>query len=131
MSRKHHGRGAFAPGPDFDSADADILFSDSRRRLHDRKERQLSAQAKTAISLTLEGECLDDALAEVFVDDVVFGNGQLVVILRARPGTDLQAVRRCLEAVKGTLRSAVAAAIHRKRTPTLGFVVLPEEEMPL
>jgi ribosome-binding factor A len=127
MSRKKYRRGAAAPGSRFDSADPDVLFSDSRRRIHERKDRQLCAQAKTAIALTLEGECQGDVLDAVMVDDVVLDNGQLVVVLRARPGADLPAVRNRLEAIKGILRSAVAETIHRKRTPSLGFVVLPEE----
>jgi len=127
MSRKKNGRGAFAPDSRFDSPDPDVLFTDRRGHINERKERQLCAQARIAITLTLEGECLDDVLGAVMVDDVVLSSGQLIVVVRARPGTDLAAVHSRLDAVKGTLRSAVAAAIHRKRTPSLGFVVLPEE----
>ena len=127
MSRRKYRRGASAPGSRFDSTDPDVLFSDSRRRIHERKEKQLCAQAKTAIALTLDGECLDEAMSTVMLDDVVLENGQLIVVLRARPGTDLVAVRDRLDAIKGLLRSAVAGMIHRKRTPSLGFVVLPEE----
>ena len=127
MSRSRRHRGASAPDSQLHSSDPDVLFADGRRRMHERKEKQLCAQAKRAIALTLEGECQDEVLAPVVVGDVVFDNGQLVVVVRARRDTDLVAIRRRLDVAKGVLRSAVAATIHRKRTPSLAFVVLPEE----
>lgn len=91
-----------------------------------RKDAQLCAQALDALSLAL-ARTLDDALDGAWICDVTPSPhvGHLRVVVVAAPGADLGEVARALESRSGALRSEVAGAIHRKKTPTLSFAVLP------
>ena len=96
------------------------------RRNRERKEAQLCAQVRETLSLTL-AETPEPDLLELFVLDVVPGPdvSRLVVHVGAPSGRDPDAVRRRLEGIAGRLRSEVAAAVNRKKTPNLAFVVVP------
>lgn len=94
----------------------------------DRKERQLCRQVREAI-----GEALssldDDVLMDVWVCDVTPAPdaSRLAVLVRGPRDRPPEQVKERLERVSGYLRTEVAAAITRKRTPTLTFEILPPE----
>ena len=98
-------------------------------RKGDRKARQLCSQVAQTLSQVLGGECGDDLLQSLLVVSVDPGRdaAQLVVTVRASlPGevVDAREVSEHLAKVMGKLRSEVAAAITRRRAPTLVFRVL-------
>jgi ribosome-binding factor A len=122
---KGHTRGRAGALPE---VDADSFFGSGADRKAERKERQLCRQVKEAIAealATLE----DDVLADVWVMDVAPAPdaSRLAVVVQAPQGTPLDLVQERLEKVAGYMRAEVAAAITRKRAPTLAFQVMPEE----
>lgn len=76
----------------------------------------------------LAGELSDPNLDGLWVLEVEpeVGGSALLVTLVAPDGVERREVEASLEAVRGLLRSEVAAAISRKRTPHLRLVVIPE-----
>lgn len=94
-----------------------------------RKARQLCSQVAEALDQVLAGDCSDDLLRDLQVVAVepAPDASRLLVTVRmpasapveslAAPGLILDRLARA----SGRLRCAVAAAITRKRTPTLGF----------
>lgn len=121
-------------GPD-DGIDPRILFRndhDRRSRKDDRKLRQLCSQVRRAVQLALSGTCRDPVLIELDVDTVepAPDAGRLRVVVRplhapADPGLVLER----LAAAHGVLRTAVAAAIRRRRAPDMIFEVAPPDEV--
>jgi ribosome-binding factor A len=101
-------------------------FTDSRfDRKTERKTQQLCREVRDALSISLAA--LDDeALAEAWVAEVLPGADsshlRVVVVTTA----DLEATYEALRRAAGLLRSEVAAAISRKRTPLLSFEVHQE-----
>ena len=93
-----------------------------------RKLAQLCRQAHERIDLVLAGDVSDPNLEGLWVLDVSPepGGTALLVTLVAPDDADLRAVETSLDAVRGLLRSEVAAGISRKRTPYLRLVVIPE-----
>lgn len=67
----------------------------------------------------------DPALAGAWVADVLPGAdaSQLRVLVVAAARADLDATREALRRVAGLLRSELAQAIQRKRTPQLSFEI--------
>lgn len=104
--------------------DADLFFSGRGDRQQRRKDAQLCAQVREALSLALD----ELALGDVWVREVVPSPdaGHLSVVVVAR-GDELAEVARAIDQRAGHLRNEVAQAIHRKRTPQLAFVVLPDD----
>ena len=93
---------------------------------HDRKRRQLCRQVHEELELAL-GDLEDpllDGLA-IFAVDVEAGGATLRVGIIVPDDRDPATVRARLDAAKGQLRSGVASAIHRKRTPQIWFAVIP------
>jgi ribosome-binding factor A len=96
----------------------------SSGRQAERKARQFCRQVQQALNLALADRHIDDALNDLFVEDVSPAPdcGHLlvyVVIPTDRPVTEaLSALRRD----GPRLRSEVATAITRKRAPELSFV---------
>ena len=93
----------------------------------DKKTEQLCRQVFRRLALAL-GELDDPLLQGLSVDSVQPepGGGALVVTVCMPPGApanDEAQVLTRLDGVAGRLRSEVAAAIHRKRTPRLVFSV--------
>ena len=87
----------------------------------------LCAQARRALEHAIGHECRDEALSSLVVVDVIPDPSirRLRVLMRGeRDGNEEQVLGR-LAAAKGFLRTHVAAAIHRKRTPELVFELLP------
>ena len=92
----------------------------------DRKRRQLCRQVHEELELAF-GE-LDDPLLDglaIFAVDVDAGGATLRVGVVVPDDRDPTTVRARLDAAKGQLRSGVASAIHRKRTPQIWFALIP------
>jgi ribosome-binding factor A len=92
----------------------------------ERKSRQLCRQVHEELELAF-GE-LDDPLLDglaIFAVDVEAGGATLRVGVIVPDDRDPSAVRARLDAAKGQLRSEIASAIHRKRTPQLWFALIP------
>jgi len=90
----------------------------------------LCAQARRAIESALCG-CADERLDGLYVEDVspAPNASRLLVVLRGSSDIDAEEVRDALAGAEGLLRSEVAAAITRKRTPRLAFVLLRPDEV--
>ena len=96
----------------------------------DHKTFQLCRQVQRALGLALAGECDDDVLRELYVDEVIPAPDASRLLVRvavpARVEVSMIEVLGRLERVHGRLRQAVAQAITRKRAPELTFMpVLP------
>ena len=78
------------------------------------------------------GELQNPVLHDVRIEAVEPGAGaELVVFVSLPAEQDAGGVLRALGVLSGRLRSEVAEAIHRKRTPQLVFsLALPEEDEP-
>jgi ribosome-binding factor A len=117
--------------------------SESHSEKPDYKTAALCKQVRRALSLALAGECADEMLQRLIVDEVLpapnAGRLLVRVVARAaasaasadRPVSVVEILRR-LELVRGLLRACVGEAIVRKRTPELAFdvVVLGSLERP-
>ncbi len=91
------------------------------------KAAQLCSQVREALSLALAA-VEDDVLLDLFVLDVTPApdSGRLRVTVDVDGGHDHAHVLGRLDRHMGALRAEVASAIHRKKTPTLVFEVLPQ-----
>ena len=91
----------------------------------------LCDQVRRALDVAIGGECRDERVNELVVLEVLPDPTirRLRVWLGAPAGAteaDRYEFMERLFVARGFLRSRVAAAIHRKRTPELGFeVVIP------
>lgn len=72
----------------------------------------------------------DEELEDLWVAEVAPAPhvGHLRVEVRAPAGADLARISTKLEEHSGQLRYEAAGAIHRKKVPSLTFVVLPNVE---
>jgi ribosome-binding factor A len=118
-----------------DSTDPDFFFDDSRRKQNRRKDFQLCGQVRQALTAALCAELDDPLLSELWVVQVEPAPtvSQLQVWVALAQGSPLSAspelILARLTRVEGVLRGEVAAAIHRKRVPTLRYAVwLPKVE---
>lgn len=111
-----------------DEADVDSWFGDGRRSRDERKDKQLCAQVRRALSLAL-ADCADDLLSSAWVYEVepMGGVGQLRVWVMADTMVSIEPLQAALAQRAAYLRTEVASAISRKRAPGLCFVVLPPE----
>jgi ribosome-binding factor A len=101
-------------------------------RVKNRKALQLCAQVAETLRSVLAGECGDAVLRDLTVESVVPAPTSarlLVTLSQAPPATaPIEEVLARLHRAHGLLRSQVAAAITRRRTPDLLFrVLLPSE----
>lgn len=140
MSRKRNRRGRGPRREDSARPDLAALFfeegnthQESTRRTNrttntnTNKTMQMCRQVQRRLDLALGGALDDPVLQGLWVHGVIpepGGRALLVEVVVDDP-TRADDVRRHLDAASGRLRSEVAAAIHRKRTPQLHFVVLP------
>ena len=90
----------------------------------------LCKQVRRAVSMALAGECADEVLQGLVVDEVMpapNASRLLVrVFLRSREGgAGVVEVLERLARVQGALRARVGECIVRKRTPELVFNVIP------
>lgn len=100
------------------------------RHSNDNKARQLCRQVQRRLDLAL-AELDDPLLQGLWISSVVQEPGGRALLVEVIV-PDLAAVARTyarLEAARGHLRCEVAAAISRKRTPHLQFVVVPQTAM--
>ena len=91
------------------------------------RSRQLCRQVQRRLDLAL-AELDDPLLQGLWIQSVVQesgGRALLVEVVVPDPAAVAPALAR-LDAAKGHLRCEVAAAIHRKRTPPLQFVVVSQ-----
>ncbi len=124
---RHEGRGEETPALEtlyFEDTPDRASRSDGRV---DTKTLQMCRQVQRRLDLVLGGELSDPILQGLWVDSVVpeSGGRSLLVHVIVDDVELVDDVRRRLSVARPHLRSEVAAAISRKRTPHLQFVVLP------
>ncbi|WP_434420336.1 ribosome-binding factor A [Nannocystis pusilla] len=95
-----------------------------------RKLDQLSRQVEERLALVLAGEIDDPHVSSLTLIGVEPepGSGNLIVVLALPVGAgggEAELVMRRLDALRSYLRSEIAGAIHRKRTPNLVFRLVP------
>jgi ribosome-binding factor A len=95
-----------------------------------RKALQLCREAERTLSAVLAGECDDDVLRELVVLSVApapnAGRLLVTVALPAAANVPAEEVLRRLLGVSGRLRSELAAAVSRRKTPELAFRVVTD-----
>jgi len=115
---------------DDDGVDPRRFFRPDRKRDKDcRKSKQLYRQVQRTLDLIFSGETRDELLAALRVVSVASGAGASALLITvvadlAPDHFDRPAIEAQLAQMSGRLRSEVAAAITRKRTPLLVFRVL-------
>jgi ribosome-binding factor A len=121
--REHQGRRNGGPiRPIFDR-------SEGHGEKPDYKTAALCKQVRRALSMALAGDCADELLQSLVVDEVLpapNASRLLVrIILRASGGAvSIPHVLQRLEQVRGLLRARIGEAIVRKRTPELAFDII-------
>ncbi|MBK9384297.1 MAG: ribosome-binding factor A [Planctomycetes bacterium] len=131
-ARKHRARrgGRAVPAAE----DLDLYFPARRESSNDeqreRKSIQLAAQIEECVRELLERETRDESLQELCVlgAHVLPGASHVAVVLRFPRRGELALWREKLERARGWLRTEIARAIHRKRTPELVFELLESSE---
>jgi ribosome-binding factor A len=96
------------------------------RKVANRKALQLSAQVADTLSQVLQGECDDEVLRDLLVMSVTPAPDSTQLLVTVSPAPSAGAVSTTeimehLQKAKGKLRSEVALAIHRRKTPELLF----------
>jgi ribosome-binding factor A len=96
---------------------------------HDRKAAQLCAQVRRALDYGLS-EALSESSTDAYVVDVVPApnTSHLLVLVQPAAAIDADGIRELEETLvrhAGQLRTSVAESIHRRKTPTLSFRVVP------
>jgi ribosome-binding factor A len=113
-----------------DGVDPRRYFKPDRQRDNDnRKSRQLCRQVQRTLDLVLSGETGNGLLRHLKIVSVLPGNdgSRLLITVSADvPSADFDRaqIEAQLAMVQGRLRSEVAAAITRRKTPNLMFQVL-------
>ena len=102
----------------------------------DRKTMQMCSQVQRTLDQVLSGELDDDRLRDVYVVQVTpapDANCLLVTVAPLGFAKDFrpEEVMARLAANSGRMRSELARAINRKKTPELMFRVVIEGDMPL
>ena len=102
----------------------------------DRKTMQMCSQVQRTLDQVLSGELDDDRLRDVYVVQVtpaLDANCLLVTVAPLGFAKDFrpEEVMARLAANSGRMRSELARAINRKKTPELMFRVVIEGDMPL
>jgi ribosome-binding factor A len=115
------------PGRD-DGIDPRLEARDENQKVPNRKALQLCRQVAHALGLAL-GECCDDVLRDLAVASVVPAptSARLlatVYVATSAGRVDAAAVLERLQKAQGLLRTEVAAAIHRRKTPELRYRVV-------
>jgi ribosome-binding factor A len=118
-----------------DGIDPRIFFKPARNqdKVH-RKAKQLCRQVQKTLDLVLSGEIRDEALSGLKIVSIIPGADSsqlLVTVIADVPAAELDRadIERRLATVEGQLRSAVAQAITRKKTPLLVFQILGSDEV--
>lgn len=113
-----------------DGIDPRFLPRHPRGKVSNRKALQLCRQVERALSVALEG----DVLRELAVQSVVPApdSSRLLVtfVYHGAESSSLHEVLAAIECHRAAFRSAVAEAIHRKKTPELVYDVVPAAVRP-
>ena len=127
ISRKELLSSCAALGPE-DGSDPRDFFKKEAGKVSNRKALQLCGQIAKTLRLVL-WECGDDVLRELAVEAVQPAptSVRLLVSLSTPDGLDQALARQRIEKAAGLLRSAVATAINRRKTPELIFRVVRRE----
>ena len=108
--------------------------SSRKKKKEHQKNSQLCKQAEVAVQLALNGlgDERVEGLAVVAVEADLNATRLIILLGAAREGSSINEAEACeaLATATGLLRAAVAAAIHRKRAPSLTFRFLPPREVP-
>jgi len=122
---------------DDDGVDPREYFQPTRKRdKAGRKSKQLCRQAQKTLELVLSGETHDDLLGNLRIVSVTSSTDSAALVVTVVADTspdrfDRAEIEGRLMKASGRLRSAVAGAITRKRTPLLIFHVLgPQSATP-
>ena len=122
---------------DDDGVDPRKFFQPDRKRDKDRrKSKQLCRQAQKTLDLVFSGETRDELLGALHIVSVTSSadsSALLVTVVADVPPDcfDRTQIEARLAKMSGRLRSEVAGAITRKRTPLLVFHVLgPQTGLP-
>jgi ribosome-binding factor A len=105
----------------------DAFFSENQERTGERKLAQLCREVFRILAQAIPGDLADPVLDGVCVGEVrpAPDASRLAVAIHAPPGADARTVIERLTRLRGQLRSEIAAALQRKRTPELCFEVAP------
>ena len=114
-------------GPE-DGIDPRLIRPDLSNRTIRRNTLQLCSQVARTLGESLAG-CADEVLRDLHVVGVVpaAGGGRLLVTLATNPSSPIRPddlIEQHLARARGMLRSEVAAAVNRRRTPELIFRVV-------
>ncbi len=95
--------------------------------VEERRLKQLCREVHRVLAQILPGGVADPVLDSLSVEDVVPApdGSRLAVRVHIGVGADPALVLERLGRLKGYLRSEIAAAVQRKRTPDLAFEVAP------
>jgi ribosome-binding factor A len=112
-------------GPE-DGVDPRTEARDRPRPVYNRRALQLCSQIAETLHSVLQGECDDEVLRDLLVESVepAPDSTRLLVTVSLSPAAPERKpvdVLQRLHHAYGTLRSEVAAAIHRRKTPELMF----------
>jgi len=113
-----------------DGVDPRHYFRPARQRDQDhRKSKQLCRQVQKTLDLVLTGETRDELLASLKIVSVLPGRdaSQLLVTVTADVPPERfhrEQIEAQLSLIQGRLRSEIAGAITRKKTPVLTFQIL-------
>lgn len=107
-----------------DGIDPRFLRRETPNRVFNRKALQLCRQVERALGLALEGEHLRDLTIQSVEPAPDSSRLLVTVVFHGDLGTPTADVAAALETSRKALRSEVALAIHRKKTPDLAFRVV-------
>lgn len=115
-----------------DGIDARDLFRKSVRKKSNHKAHQLCKQVMETINILLAGGLGDARLHQILVDSVTPAPDSTRLRISVRPMDSnseygLSEIQAALNEAHGLIRCEVAAAVQRKKTPELVFLVVPEE----
>ncbi len=110
-----------------------LLHKPTRKKTH-RKTYQVCKQAEKTLNLVLAGESTESVLRELIVCAVEPNpdSAHLLVIVEANSTVVLNEneVLEALQRAGGRLRTALATAINRKRTPQISFRFIASTGVP-
>jgi ribosome-binding factor A len=104
-----------------DGIDPRFLPRGTPGRVTNRKALQLCRQVERALSVALEGDVLRDLTVQSVLPAP---DSSRLLVTFSHHGAESAEVLAALDDARPKLRGAIAAAIHRKKTPELAFHVV-------